>query len=83
MSASIVDTLFNSGIFIMVHSHARKRDLCDINDSTNVHMTFKYWKKKNTLRLLALFPLAELFRNLVAHGDAGRGSEGETGEWSG
>ena len=29
------------------------------------------------------YTFVELVRNLVAHGDAGRGSEGETGEWSG
>ena len=30
-----------------------------------------------------LVGVVELVRNLVAHGDARGGSEGETGEWSG
>ena len=45
-----------------------------------IYIRYKhYLKKSNALLQHAL----ELVRNLVAHGDARRGSEGETGERSG
>ena len=42
----------------MVDSHARERDVCDFNDSKDVHMTFEYrQKRKDMLRRLAVFVL--------------------------